>query len=30
MIDYKLLNQGANRDQELFMVIDYTEKKYKR
>tara|TARA_A100000164_G_C21834095_1_gene736798 strand:+ start:382 stop:1065 length:684 start_codon:yes stop_codon:yes gene_type:complete len=30
MTNYKLLNQGANRDQELFMkFIDYTEKKYK-
>jgi hypothetical protein len=28
--NYKLLNQGAGRDQELFMkFIDYTEKKYK-
>ena len=27
MTNYKLLNQGANRDQELFMkFIDYTEK----
>ena len=30
MTNYKLLNQGADRDQELFMkFIDYTEKKYK-
>jgi hypothetical protein len=28
--NYKLLNQGADRDQELFMkFIDYTEKKYR-
>ena len=30
MTNYKMLNDGADRDQELFMkFIDYTEKKYK-
>ena len=30
MTNYKLLNQGANRDQDLFMkFINYSQKKYK-